>query len=64
MGMSVLKDIYKYLDIKYFLKINVKKIAIPCDSGTGWLTYLPMSQEFNKILDQQPIKISQYLQGK
>lgn len=61
LGMDNLKIIYSHLDIKYFLKIKNKKMAIPCQAGEAWLSCLPMSEEFNKILNQQPQTIVKYL---
>lgn len=65
LGIHNLNIIYRYLDIKFFLKLKIKKqLPIPCHSGQAWISYVPFSEEFNKILNHQPDHIIQLLKGK
>lgn len=61
-GVNNLKFIYKNLDIKYFLNIkNIKDIPVPCTSCQAWLSYVPMSDDFNKIINLQNNSIIQII---
>lgn len=54
MGMKSLKLLADHLDIKYFNQIGKKEnSAIPCISGETWLSYLPPSGEFLKLVNKQ-----------
>lgn len=62
MGLNNLKFIYKNLDIKYFLNIkNIKDIPVPCTSYQAWLSYIPMSDDFDKIINLQNNSIIQLI---
>ena len=65
LGLNNLKLIYRHLDIKYFLEFKIKNnLPIPCHSGRAWLSYMPFSEDFNKILNHQPEYINKILRGK
>lgn len=62
LGLECLKKIYQNLDIKQFIEIkDRKKIGIPCQVDKVWLSCLPMSETFSKVLNSQPEKIVKYL---
>lgn len=64
LGINNLKLLHKYLDIKYYLEIkNNKNLPIPCNSGQAWLSYIPFSDDFSKILNHQPNNIVQLIKG-
>jgi len=59
MGVKSLQLLADHLDIKYFNQIGKKEnSAIPCISGETWLSYLPPSESFVKLLGQQYETIS------
>jgi hypothetical protein len=59
MGMKSLRLLVDHQNIKYFNQIGKKEnSAIPCISGETWLSYLPPSGEFLKLVDKQYEELS------
>lgn len=52
LGMGILKQISENIDIKYFTKLKLSKSKLPpsCESGLGWLSYLPMHKDFEALI--------------
>lgn len=53
LGIEVLNDIYWNKEIKYSKELKSKGISAPCQDGKGWITYLPISEVFYKMLCHQ-----------
>lgn len=52
-GINNLKLLYQHLDIKYYVSVKNKKIFMPCQAHTTWISSLPASQDFLSTLDRQ-----------
>lgn len=53
-GMRSLKTIANHLDVKHYHELgNKENSAIPCASGTAWLSYLPAHPVFVSDLNKQ-----------
>jgi hypothetical protein len=53
LGMKVLKDISKNLDIKNFIRFLGKNTSVPCVSGQAWLMFLPASKDFLRLMEKE-----------
>ncbi len=54
MGMKSLRLLVDHTDLKYFNQIGKKEnSAIPCISGETWLSYMPPSGEFLRLVNKQ-----------
>lgn len=53
-GMKSLKTIASHVDVKHYHELgNKENSAIPCASGTAWLSYLPAHPAFVSDLNKQ-----------
>jgi hypothetical protein len=53
LGIKNLKTIYKHIDAPNFIELKIKEnIPFPCLSPKGWITSLPVSNEFLQILER------------
>lgn len=54
MGMKSLRLLEEHLNIKYFNQIGKKEnLAIPCILGETWISFIPPSGEFLKLLNEK-----------
>lgn len=53
MGISNLKKIYNNLDIKTYIEIINKENILPCKQVKSWLCYLPVNEDFTKIVENE-----------
>jgi len=61
-GLTSLKTIANHLDVKYYQQLGKKEnLAIPCISGSAWLSYLPASNAFISDIYKQSEMISTIL---
>ncbi len=53
-GIKSLKTIANHIDVKHYHQLgNKENYAIPCISGSAWLSYLPASSAFVSDLNKQ-----------
>jgi len=54
LGIKPLKTIWKHIGTKNFLELKIKEnMPFPCLSAQAWITYLPASSDFSRILEKQ-----------
>jgi hypothetical protein len=52
-GVHNLRKIYENLDLKNYIQIKNKENILPCVEGKSWLSCLPASEEFIKLVESE-----------
>lgn len=62
LGMKVLKNIARNMDLRYFLELIGKENApLPCALSRAWLSFMPPSGEFLQLMTQEHDQVLSFL---